>query len=115
MDSGFPISDLRLLNQTVAMTVASQKTLRRSITAKKAKRIDQWEIPSSTALHWAAMRNHEELAKLLLANGADPNLLAGNGCTALDLAEQRGAHAVAALIEQHGGKRSTKSPHGGER
>jgi ankyrin repeat protein len=70
------------------------------------KRIDHWNIPQGTPLHWAAALNREELAKLLLEKGSDPNILAGNGCTALDLAEKARANGMVKLIEQHGGKRA---------
>ena len=43
------------------------------------KRIDHWRIPQGTPLHSAAALNREEMAKLLLEKGADPNILAGNG------------------------------------
>jgi ankyrin repeat protein len=49
-----------------------------------------------------------ELAKLLLDSGADPNILAGIGYTALDLAEQTHAVDIAKLIELHGGKRGAE-------
>ena len=65
-------------------------------------------MPQSTPLHWAAALNREEMAKLLLENGADPNILAGTGLTALDVAEQAGAEEVVSLIEQRGGKRSAE-------
>ena len=48
--------------------------------------------------------DRDELAKLLLENGADPNILAGNGLTALDMAEAAKADDVATLIVQHDGK-----------
>jgi ankyrin repeat protein len=70
------------------------------------RRIDHWGIPQGTPLHWAARLNREELAKLLLENRADPNILSGTGQTALDLAEEAGAAGLAKRIEQHGGKRS---------
>jgi ankyrin repeat protein len=69
-------------------------------------RLDQWNIPQGTPLHWAAKLDRGELAKLLLEKGADPNILGGNGFTALDLAEQADAIEIAKLIEQHGGKRA---------
>ena len=50
--------------------------------------IDDSQLSWSTPLHRAAALNREAMAKLLLERGADPNILAGNGCTALDLAEQ---------------------------
>lgn len=72
-------------------------------------RIDQWDMPQCTPLHCAADTKREELTKLLLENGADPNILAGNGMTALDVADYHGAAGVAALLEQHGGTRATKA------
>jgi ankyrin repeat protein len=84
------------------------------------KRLDQWEIPQCTPLHWAAWLTYddvdgthahdpsrrEELVKLLLEKGADPNIVAGNGLTALDIADAARATGIAALLEQHGGKRA---------
>jgi hypothetical protein len=70
------------------------------------KRLDHWDIPQGAPLHWAALMNREELATILLEKGADPNMLAGNGLTPLDVADADGAAAVAALLEQHGGKRT---------
>lgn len=86
-------------------------------------RIDQWDVPQCTPLHWAAwlgienvdgLHSHdearrEELVRFLLQKGADPNIVAGNGLTALDMAEACGATRIAALLEQHGGKRTRES------
>ena len=36
------------------------------------RRIDHWDIPQGTPLHWAAAMGREEAARLLLENGADP-------------------------------------------
>jgi ankyrin repeat protein len=72
------------------------------------KCIDQWRIPRSAPLHWAATLNREELSELLLEHGADPNILAGNGFTPLDMAEHAHAEGIAKLIEQRGGKRSAE-------
>lgn len=71
------------------------------------KMIDQWEIRRSTPLHHAAYTRRAEIAELLLDQGAQPNALAGDGRTALDIAEDRGAAEVARLLRQHGGVRST--------
>jgi ankyrin repeat protein len=84
------------------------------------KRIDQWDIPQCTPLHWAAWPTYtdvdgtypkdplkrQELVKLLLHAGADPNIVAGNGLTVLDVAEAGGAEDVAALLQQHGARRA---------
>lgn len=40
------------------------------------------------ALHLAAINGYEEMARVLLENGADPTLKDDNGCTALDLVEE---------------------------
>jgi ankyrin repeat protein len=47
---------------------------------------------------------HQEVAKLVLAAGANPNLADKDGITPLRHARQRGQNAVAALIEQAGGR-----------
>ena len=66
--------------------------------------IDDVQLSSITPLHRAAALGREAIAKLLLEKGADPNVLSGNGLTALDLAEQARSQVVANLITQHGGK-----------
>jgi ankyrin repeat protein len=84
------------------------------------RRIDQWEIPQCTPLHWAAWlyvedvhgrhphdpAARQELVKLLLEHGADLNIVAGNGCTPLDIADACEASGIVALLQQHGGKRA---------
>jgi ankyrin repeat protein len=86
------------------------------------RRIDQWDIPQCTPLHWAAWlyledvdgrHQHDpiaraELVKLLLEHGADPNIVAGNGCTPLDIACACGASGIAALLQRYGGRRATE-------
>ncbi len=77
------------------------------------RRLDHWDIPLGTPLHWAAAMGHEEAARILLDNGADPSVLSGDGRTPLDVADANGAVGVAALIEERGGGRAPaheKSP-----
>src|SRR5256886_8676558 len=82
------------------------------------KRLDHWEIPQCTPLHWASwmhvedvdgMRTHDEatrkeLVKVLLDRGADVNIVAGNGCTAVDIAVAAKAPSIVKLLTEHGGK-----------
>jgi ankyrin repeat protein len=70
--------------------------------------IDQWQLARATPLHFAARLGRERAAALLLARGARPSVLAGDGRTALDHAEERGHDAVAALLRQHGGVRASQ-------
>ena len=69
-------------------------------------RIDHWDIPQATALHWAAGMGHAGAAALLLDHGAEVNIVAGNGMTPLDVADANGSSDVVALLEQRGGTRT---------
>jgi CDP-diacylglycerol---serine O-phosphatidyltransferase len=57
------------------------------------------------AVELLAMGFHEAVEFLLRA-GADANIRDGAGLTALDIAEEHGAHDIAALLLRHGGKSS---------
>jgi ankyrin repeat protein len=82
------------------------------------KQLDNWETPQSTPLYWAAWTKiydmdgehswdeseRESLVHYLLDHGADPNKIAGDGYTPLDVARTAGAARIAALIQERGGK-----------
>jgi ankyrin repeat protein len=84
------------------------------------RRIDQWDIPRATPLHWAAWTHISDVegdhdiddgaratvVQLLLDRGADADLIAGNGLTALDIADAAGAVPIVALLEQRGARRA---------
>jgi ankyrin repeat protein len=70
--------------------------------------IDQWQIPRATALHFAAHMRAPEIAVILLDAGAQPNALAGDGRTALDIADARGASEVAKRLVARGGLRASE-------
>jgi ankyrin repeat protein len=96
--------------------VARLREAPKSVNARR----DQWDIPDSTPLHgasWPSLEDvdgrqpkdpasSEELLTLLLDHGADPNLIAGNGLTALDIAIAGKAEDLAAILQDRGGKRA---------
>ena len=53
-----------------------------------------------TPLHSTVYWGHNEIAELLLANGAQVNAKAGNGRTPLDWAEQLGVEEMAKLFRR---------------
>jgi len=84
------------------------------------KRIDNWNVPQSTPLYWAPWTwirdvdgkvyfkeaDRERIVRYLLDHGADPNLVAGDGNTALDSAIGAAVPSIVKLIEERGGKRA---------
>lgn len=83
---------------------------------------DQWDIPRSTALHWAAWPSSSDVAgttakpvaaratllEMLLDHGADPDIIAGNGMTALDIARAGGAADLIAILEARGARSASR-------
>lgn len=58
----------------------------------------QDDLDSSTALHYAVEKNNIELVKLLLENGADPNLKNEDDCTPVIIAAQEGYDKIVSLL-----------------
>jgi ankyrin repeat protein len=85
-----------------------ERRLREDALSVNARR-DQHEIPQATPLHLAALTRNEDLVRLLLEAGADPQILAGNGVTALDIADDQGATAIVGLLEERGATRSSEA------
>ena len=46
------------------------------------------DIDGNTPLHYAALRSHQDIWKLLVSRGANPNIRNIEGMTALDIAEK---------------------------
>jgi len=94
----------------------------RDASASVNRQLDHWNVPQATPLYWASwtmmetgagihhwdVSERERLVRLLLDHGADPNIVAGDGLTALDIAHMSEAPGIAALIEARGGKRSSE-------
>ena len=62
---------------------------------------------AATPLHWAAYKGHKEIAKLLIAKGANVNAMAGGRLqskTPLDFAESKEHKETADLLRKHGAK-----------
>jgi len=68
--------------------------------------LDQWQIPRAAPLHFAAHTRSAAIVTLLLDAGALPNTLAGDGRTALDIADARGAFEVVKRLSARGGVRA---------
>ena len=107
------------LHDAVGMNLHEQVEARlREDPAAVNRQIDHWEVPRSTPLYWAAWNRisdvsgvhvwpeeeRVELVRLLLDSGADPNIVAGDGYAALDVAKAAGAERVASLLQERGGR-----------
>ncbi|KAJ5458679.1 hypothetical protein N7475_010067 [Penicillium sp. IBT 31633x] len=85
-----------------------QKTIVRALTltclgvklllANKADHNMKDNSDGMTSLHCAAKEGHQEVVKLLLRQGANPNILSSRGITPLDYAMQNGHKEVAILL-----------------
>jgi ankyrin repeat protein len=53
-----------------------------------------------TPLHHAANLKRYKIAALLLEHGADPEILAGDGRTALEIAQESGATGIVKLLQR---------------
>jgi ankyrin repeat protein len=111
------------LHEAVGMNLHDHVVARlREDPAAVNRRIDMWETLQSTPLYWAAWTKIQdvdgehswdeasrlELVRLLLDHGADPNIVAGDGYTALDVAITAGAKRIAAFLVSRGGKRASE-------
>lgn len=65
-----------------------------------------------TPLIYAAARNRLDIARLLIAKGADINAAADNGTTALMMASREGQLPMLLLLMEHGANAKYVSPHG---
>lgn len=60
----------------------------------------------ATPLHWAALRGHEDVARLLLDKGADVNVRNNDGETPLQVAERAKRSGVVQVLRSRGGEAS---------
>lgn len=64
--------------------------------------VDARQAGGFTALHSAAQNGNLDMARLLLANRADPNATTDDNKTALILAQEAGHEPIVELLRQHG-------------
>lgn len=78
----------------------------RELLAIRAIALDARDEAGNTALHHAAVQGSVEIARRLLARGADPNWKDGKQRTPAEVAKLAGHAEVAVLMERETGKRS---------
>ena len=66
---------------------------------EKGADVDAKNNDGGTALHWAALNEHIDIAKILIENGANINAKDKDGETALEIAIRFDHHQIAELIE----------------
>lgn len=66
--------------------------------------VNKPDVTGRTPLHWAVDNNDLELARLLLAYGADPNAYTRNGLSVLVYPVLRGQDSLKQLLYHHGAK-----------
>jgi ankyrin repeat protein len=88
--------DLRLIETVKAQNLQAVTTL-----IKQRIGLDAAEADGSTALHWAAQLNREDLVKLLVEAGANPNAKTRYGIAPLTLACTNGSAAIVELLLAH--------------
>ncbi len=66
--------------------------------------VNAQNIEGATALMWASLEGHPEIAKLLIEEGADVNVQNDDGATALMAASQEGHKEIAKLLRKAGAK-----------
>jgi pectate lyase len=76
-----------VLQRIVGMSDVPDPTLRLSVT---------W---ATTALHYASEKGHQDVAELLIANGANVNIKNDDGQTPLDIAVRRGRKDIVKLLQ----------------
>ena len=73
---------------------------------RKGANVDEAGDGSKNALHLATAAGHETLVKMLLRNGADPNIVIGDSewHTALHLAAEQGHYRTVRVLLEHGSR-----------
>ena len=99
------LSQEPLLAQTEFIEICSRddyQTLEKRLNQHSKSAVQVWltepVIGQDCPLHACARRGCTEVVKLLLANGADPNLAKDNGATPLHVAAENGHQAVVGLL-----------------
>jgi ankyrin repeat protein len=58
----------------------------------------------NSPLHWAVLGGHDDIVELLLASGANPNVMSGDGFTPKWSAEDFGLNEIIEILTKYNGK-----------
>lgn len=98
------LADTRNQNSVSLLMIASSlgNKILVSFLIKRVTNINEVNLMDGrTALHLATLNGHNDIVKMLLDNGADPNILDQSGRTAFQIASQKGHYSIAEIINKH--------------
>lgn len=87
----------------IECAITRQVKIAEQLIARKVD-VNKPDVTGRTPLHWAIDNNDEDLARLLLSNGADANAYTRNGLSVLVYPVLRGQDNLKHLLYQHGAK-----------
>ena len=104
-------------NGESALTVAikpGREDIRPSLVRLLSKKMDEVTIDhldndGYAPIHYGAIYDHGQEVRMLLDSGSDPNVIALNGYSALDLAEICGSERAGRFLREAGGKNSREA------
>lgn len=81
----------------------------KSILAQDPSKLNETDEDNFTALHWACMRAHWDVAKYLIEKGADLNVVGGDGGTQINWAAHHDNLKIIKLMVEKGAKLNNRN------